>query len=188
MRSVPSTQNAALCLGAALISAATLGCQASATAPPAVQSSALAPANVNLVIGDAKALEARIAAHKGEVVFVDYWATWCLPCVEGLPHTVALAKEYKGQGLATIAVSFDQIDDEAKVREFLAKQGAEFEHLLSKYDGASQKAAVDFDIEPLPEYRLYDRQGKLRQKWANRMDEIKEEVESKIKELLAENP
>src|SRR5262245_34968320 len=117
-------------LSAALVIAATLGCQASATVPSAAKSSAaLSPAEINLVIGDGKALEAKIAEHKGQVVFVDFWATWCLPCVEGFPHTVSLAKEYKKQGLATIAVSFDQIDDEPKVREFLAKQGADFEHL-----------------------------------------------------------
>ena len=132
--------------------------------------------------GDAKALQAIVDKHKGEVVFVDFWATWCGPCVEGFPHTVELSKKYKGQGLATIAVSFDSLENEGAVREFLKKQGAEFDHLLSKYDGVSQKAAIDFDVEALPQYRLYDRQGKLRHKWEGKS----EEIEPAIQTLLAE--
>jgi len=139
---------------------------------------------VNLIVGDAKALDKLIAGHKGQVVFVDCWATWCGPCVEGFPHTVSLAKKYRDQGLATIAVSFDQLDDQTKVRDFLAKQGADFENVLSKYDGVNQRAAVDFDVEALPQYRLYDRRGKLREKWEGKSDEI----EPKIEELLAEKP
>src|SRR5262245_9024390 len=43
---------------------------------------ALKPADVKLTKGDEKALAAAVAAHKGQVVFVDYWATWCHSCVE----------------------------------------------------------------------------------------------------------
>jgi thiol-disulfide isomerase/thioredoxin len=161
-----------LCAAVAVLGIATAGCHS----PPPI---------VNLVIGDAKALDAMIAKHKGDVVFVDYWATWCGPCVEGFPHTVTLAERYGKEGLATIAVNFDHLEDESKVREFLAEQGADFENLLSKHDH-NQKSAVDFDIEPLPQYRLYDRQGKLRGKWEGKTKEIEEQIEAQIKDLLAE--
>ena len=93
-----------------------------------------------------------------------------------------LHKKYQEQGLATIAVSFDSLENEGSVREFLKKQGAQFDNLLSKYDGVSQEAAVDFDVEALPQYRLYDRQGKLRHKWEGKS----EEIEPAIQALLAE--
>ena len=127
-----------------------------------------------------------IAKHKGQVVLVDYWATWCLPCVENFPHTVALAKKYRNQGLAAIAVSFDLLDDEAKVREFLAQKGADFENVVSQHDSIGQKTFADFDVGPLPEYRLYDRQGKLSQKWESGVDQV--ELTKKIEQLLAEKP
>jgi thiol-disulfide isomerase/thioredoxin len=167
------------------------GCQASASLPgnspqvtPAGAESpaGLKPADIKLVKGDAKSLAAMIAEHKGNVVLVDFWATWCGPCVEGFPHTVEISKKFKEQGVATIAVSFDNLDNEPVVREFLAKQGADFENLLSKYDGVSQEAAVDFDVEAVPQYRLYDRTGNRRFKWEGKSDEI----EAKIQELLAE--
>jgi thiol-disulfide isomerase/thioredoxin len=145
---------------------------------------ASAPKEIDLPQGEGKDLQALIDAHNGKVVFVDFWATWCGPCVEGFPHTVELSQKYKGQGLATIAVSFDELKDEAKVRQFLVEKNAHFQHLLSKYDGVSQEAAVDFDVEALPQYRLYNRQGQLVHKWEGQPDDL----EQQIKALLAEKP
>src|SRR4029450_10971125 len=91
-------------------------------------------ADVNLKTGDGQAFRDMIAAHKGQVVFVDYWATWCEPCIEFFPHTVELNRKYKEQGLATIAVSFDAADAPDVPRNFLARHGVDFENLLSSHD------------------------------------------------------
>jgi thiol-disulfide isomerase/thioredoxin len=174
----------------AVMLVAALGCQAGdgppgrAETPAAAAGKSLTPDKVNLVVGDAKALGELIARHRGKAVFVDLWATWCGPCVAGFPHTVELAHKYQGQGLATIAVNFDQLDDQPKVREFLAEQGADFENLMSKHDGVNQDAAADFDVEALPQYRLYDRQGKLRKRWEGQPEQLEQEIQA----LLAEAP
>jgi thiol-disulfide isomerase/thioredoxin len=154
----------------------------SETAEVKPAAAALKPEEIALEIGDGKALEAMIEAQKGKVVFVDCWATWCGPCVEYFPHTVEMHNKYKDQGYATIAVSFDELAAEPEVRKFLADQGADFLHVLSKYDGVSTEAAEDFDVGPLPEFRLYDRTGKLRKKWEGKPDDVEEQIEA----LLAE--
>src|SRR5689334_12829370 len=92
------------------------GC-AQTTAPPHAANST-AQTQLNLTRADSKALDELIAKHKGQVVLIDYWATWCGPCVENFPHTVALSRKYRDQGLAAIAVSFDLLEDEQKVRDF----------------------------------------------------------------------
>ncbi|HEY2412500.1 MAG TPA: TlpA disulfide reductase family protein [Pirellulaceae bacterium] len=160
-----------------------LGC--TAATPPSSPPTTKATSNVTLVRADAAALNELIGTRKGHVVLVDYWATWCGPCVANFPHTVELAKKHKAEGLATIAVSFDLFEDEAKVRDFLAKQGADFDNLISSHNAIGQKPAEDFDVGPLPEYRLYDRQGKLRQKWESGIDQA--ELDKKVAELLAES-
>ena len=141
------------------------------------------PATVNLVIGDEKKFNELLANHKGKVVFVDFWATWCGPCVEYFPHTVATHNKYKGKDFATIAVSFDLLESEPKVREFLAENGASFDNLLSNYDDIGQDVAMAFGWEALPEFRLYDRTGKLRHEWTAKP----EDLDQRIEELLAEN-
>jgi thiol-disulfide isomerase/thioredoxin len=150
-------------------------------APAPAGSSGLAPADIQLVTGDEKKLAEMIAAHKGHVVFVDYWATWCEPCVEYFPHTVEMHKARHKDGLRTISVTFDFPDDEPAVREFLASHGADFENILSSYPQGSE-AFVGFDLDLVPTFRLYDRKGVKRYEWTKKPDDADE----KISELLAE--
>lgn len=140
------------------------------------------PADMNVKVGDEQALAALIAQHKGEIVFVDYWALWCHPCVEYFPHTVETFEKYRDQGFTAIAVSFDDpTEKEPEVRRFLAEHRADFESLISPYE-AGPEPFEKFDIPLVPHFRLYDRQGKLRAKW----DAAPKDLDAKIKELLAE--
>jgi len=163
----------------AILTAVAFGCS---SAPK--NSTPTNPPAITLVRADSTALNNLIDSHKGNVVLVDYWATWCGPCVANFPHTVELSNKYKAAGLTTIAVSFDLFEEETKVRDFLAKQAAHFDNLISSHNNVGQKAWEDFNIGPLPEYRLFDREGKLRQKWESGVDQG--ELEKRIQELLAE--
>jgi len=176
-------------LGAVIVAlvAGLVGCQRSAAPPgepPQASKEPVKPATsaVSLKVGDAQALADLIASHKGKVVFVDFWATWCHPCVEYFPHTVELHRQHAASGLATISVSFDAAEELEKARAFLAEQGADFDNLLSRYEPGPE-AFEAFQIDQVPHFRLYDRQGKLRYKW----DEKPADADAKIKELLAES-
>lgn len=139
------------------------------------------PADMNVKVGDEKTLEAMIAQHKGKIVFVDYWALWCHPCVEFFPHTVETFEKYRDQGLTVIAVSFDDpAEKEHEVRRFLAEHRADFENLISTYE-AGPDAFEKFGIDLVPHFRLYDREGKLRKKW----DAEPKDLDAQIKAILA---
>jgi thiol-disulfide isomerase/thioredoxin len=148
---------------------------------------------VSVQVADRAGFDAVIAKHKGQVVLVDYWATWCAPCRKNFPHTVELSRHYKSQGLAVVSVAFDDEEDQAKVEQFLVGQQARFVNLRSQ-GGASDESFEAFDIPggALPCLRLYDRSGKLRKTFAIDPDADKQftfdDVEAAITELLAESP
>ena len=119
---------------------------------------------------------------QGKVVLVDYWATFCAPCKKAFPHTVELHKKHQAEGLVVISIAFDLLEDEQKAKDFLQKQGATFDNLISKYDGGGTDANDAFGIGPLPHLRLYDRKGELRHKWDGKAVDL----DAKVKELLAE--
>ena len=112
---------------------------------------------------DAPALKRAIAAQKGHVVLVNFWATWCGPCVAEFPAIVKASRRYKAQGLTVIAVSADSAKDlHTKVEPFLSKQGAAFPSYLEKSaDPEDFINALDPTWQgDLPRTFIYDRQGR----------------------------
>jgi len=61
----------------------------------------------------------QLSSYRGKVVLLDFWATWCVPCREEIPHFVELQKKYGKQGLQIIGVSMDDTID--PVRPFAEK-------------------------------------------------------------------
>ena len=118
--------------------------------------------HVTLRVADRGMFDEVLASHKGKPVLVDFWATWCLSCVEQFPHTVELYGKYADQGLAVVSVSLDEPEDEARVKAFLEKQRATFDNLLSAW-GAEDPSFENFEISfgTLPHYKLYDRDGQI---------------------------
>jgi thiol-disulfide isomerase/thioredoxin len=111
---------------------------------------------------DAAGLAKFVNQHPGKVVLIDFWATWCPPCLKMFPHTVELHKRWANHGLVVAAVSLDDPSDESIVRRFLAEKGADFPNFISRFGPSSQSVeAFDITGSAIPFLRIYDRQGKL---------------------------
>ena len=135
---------------------------------------------------DAPGLEQAIKEHRGQVVLVDFWATWCEPCVKLFPHAAELQQRFRNRGLAVVTVSLDDTADRDTVGRFLADKGATTENFLSSY-GVGPEAFTAFGIDDgaLPHLRLYDAEGTLRKTFASggRMIDPKE-IDSVVEGLL----
>jgi len=112
---------------------------------------------------DARAFASRVAAEKGHVVLVNFWATWCAPCREEFPDLVRLSRAYAGKGLSVLGVSTDFAGQLPAVEKFLEEKRPPFPNYHKQAGGDDQ----DFinAVEPswggeLPFSVLFDRQGR----------------------------
>lgn len=124
----------------------------------------LAVGSVGLPSVDERGLPELIRQHQGEVVVLNFWATWCGPCREEFPLFVDLDRSRRGDGLAVVTVSMDEPEDVSKAQAFLKEQGADFPSYIRGFDDF--EAFVNA-IDPawtgaLPATFIFDRTGKLR--------------------------
>jgi cytochrome c-type biogenesis protein len=122
----------------------------------------------------------RLKELQGQVVLLNFWATWCIPCREEIPALNTLQHELQAQGLKIIGATLeDSADGVNTYQEEVEK--FEYEVLLGGSD-----AKVKFAAAQLPTTYLIDRQGRIRQKIIGARD--KAGWEAAVKPLLAETP
>ena len=99
--------------------------------------------------------ELNLDQYRGQVVYVDFWASWCIPCKKSFPWMNEMHQKYKDQGLKIIAINVDE--ESADADKFLADTPAEFT-ILRDPEG---KLAKQYKLVGMPTSLLFDTQGKL---------------------------
>lgn len=97
-----------------------------------------------------------LTQHAGKLVLVNFWATWCQPCIREMPSMERLYAKYKPSGLEIVAISLDQ-GNEDDVREFVAKLKLTFPIVLDP----DHKAKALYKVRGLPTTYLLDRKGQV---------------------------
>jgi len=98
-------------------------------------------------------LPLELSAHKGKVVVLDFWASWCVPCRRSFPWMNEMQAKYHDDGLVIIGVNMDAEAVEAK--SFLREYPAEFA-IVYDSDG---ELARQYDVIAMPSSYLFDRDG-----------------------------
>lgn len=113
---------------------------------------------------DAGTFGAELEARKGRVLLVNFWATWCRPCLDEIPALRALEEEFRAQGFELLAVSLDNVEDfEVVVEPFMEKWFPEFETYISlERDMDSIVSVIDpYWNEVLPTSYVVGRDGSV---------------------------
>jgi thiol-disulfide isomerase/thioredoxin len=112
---------------------------------------------------DAKGLAAAVAAQRGKVVVLNFWATWCVPCREEFPDLVRLEKDYRSRGVSVLGVSIDLPKEMPKVEKFLSASAPDFPNYIKRAGGDEQDFIESVDPKwggELPFTVVYGRDGK----------------------------
>jgi len=113
---------------------------------------------------------------QGKVVLMDFWATWCGPCREALPHIQKIAQKFQGQPLVILSVSLDK--DEAKWKDFVAKNNMTW--LQYRDGGFEGPLSRLFAVNAIPHTFTIDAEGVLQDEHIGDAS-----IEGKLKKLCA---
>jgi peroxiredoxin len=118
-----------------------------------------------------------IAGYKGKLVLIDFWATWCMPCVEELPNVIKTYEKYHDKGLEIIGISLDR--EEKALKNFISSKGMKWAQYFDG-KGWQNKLAAQYGVQSIPATYLLDREGKILAKDL-RGEALEKEVSAQLK-------
>lgn len=117
---------------------------------------------------------------QGKIRVVNYWATWCPPCLEEMPAFVRLSRRHANAGVQFVGISIDSVD---KIREFRSAQKIDYPLLIGSMEVMQATAAMGNAARALPFTLIIDGQGILRETKLGRYSET--ELEQRLGALIA---
>ena len=99
--------------------------------------------------------EHKMLQHSGKVVYLDFWASWCVPCRQSFPWLNAMQAAHQQQGFVVLSINLDTKMSHAKA--FLEKHPANFDIIYDNEGELSKK----FALKGMPSSYLFNRQGKI---------------------------
>jgi len=111
-----------------------------------------------------------LGRYQGNVLVVNFWATWCPPCREEIPHFVEAQEELKGKGVQFAGIALDRPDS---VNEFLNYYSINYPIFLADESVGQIMQDIGNRTRGLPYTLIYDRQGQLREKVMGGIDKTR---------------
>jgi len=123
-------------------------------------------------------INVKLSERRGQVVMINFWATWCGPCRQEMPELERLYQKYRKAGFVILGVSVD--DKPESARAMARKLNVSFPILFDNRKQASSR----YDVDAMPSTLLVDRNGKVRYLHRGYRSGVEVQYEEKLKELL----
>ena len=136
------------------------------------------PACLVSLLGETKTED--LQKYKGQVLYVDFWASWCIPCAHSFPFLNELHEQFKEKGLQIVGINLDENVNDAK--DFLAKFPARFTVVAD----ATKQCAKDFDVKAMPSSYIVDKKGHIHHVHLGFRPGETQELRALVESLLAE--
>ncbi len=120
----------------------------------------------------------KLSEYRGQVVMINFWATWCAPCRQELPHLNRLYEQYRKAGFMLLGVN---VDDNAKAAQDMT------DHLRVRFPvlyDTTKQVSKRYDIDAMPMTLIVDRDGKVRYLHRGYRSGVERDYEARIRELL----
>ena len=151
-------------------------------APPAAAAPALTPGSGGpapaLGLRDLEGRQFNLAAYRGKVVLINFWATWCEPCRQEMPSIQRLRDRLSGKGFAVLAVSVDEPD--ARVRQFVKQTGLDLTVVMDP----GKTVTRNWGVRYLPVSFIVGADGRIRYRVVGDIDWDNDTVVGVISQLL----
>jgi|SRR5215831_10147181 len=134
-------------------------------------------ANLQFTVDDISGKRVALNSYRGNVILLDFWATWCAPCRKQIPEFMDLHKRYKSRGVVVLGISVDE--SSAAVKNFVKELHVNYPILLGGTRDDLQEA---FGPQGFPTLYIIDRDGQIRSQKTGLTS--MEEVERTINLLL----
>ncbi|MCW7538588.1 TlpA family protein disulfide reductase [Aquabacterium sp. A7-Y] len=122
----------------------------------------------------------RLQEQRGRVVMINFWATWCGPCREEMPHLNRLYEKYRGSGFTVLAVNVDE--DGRNAASMATKLGLKFPVLFDSDKTVSRL----YDLKAMPSTLILDRDGRVRFLHRGYLSGYENTYDQQIRDLLKE--
>lgn len=122
----------------------------------------------------------RLSELRGQVVLINFWASWCGPCRQELPLLEKLQQRYRSAGFTLLAISID--DSRRNADAMLGKLGVK---LAPLYD-TEKRAAKRYDVDTMPATLIVDRDGRVRYVHRGYRSGYEAKYDQQVRELLTQ--
>jgi thiol-disulfide isomerase/thioredoxin len=122
-----------------------------------------------------------LAGLRGQVVLIDFWATWCGPCRASMPAIERVYATHRGRGLAVVSVNTEGVQGADRIRSFVQELGLGFPVVID--DGSVADA---YRVTTIPHLVLVDRRGVIRKVHRGTAPGFEDDLRTQVEALLAE--